>query len=90
MGTVCQQLLQHVAQRLHAACVLLVEPGLELVVEPADELLRGLLVSHEAALQGGQALVQVGAKVMSAAIQLFLKRVELRLDIAHSLELLHS
>ena len=52
--------------------MVLVEFCLELAVEPADELLRGLLVSYEVAVQGSQALVQVGAKVMSAAIKLLL------------------
>ncbi len=70
--------------------MVLVKPGLELVVEPANELLRGLLVSYEAALKGSQAQVQVGAKVMSAAIQLLMQGVELCLDVAHSLGLLHS
>ncbi len=63
---------------------------LELVVQPADQLLRGLLVSNETALQGGRALVQEGAPVMNAAVKLLLQGVKLRLNIAHGLGLLHN
>ncbi len=59
-------------------------------MQPADELFNSLLMSCEIALEGGQALIQVGAKIMGAAIQLLLEGVELRLDVAHGLGLLHS
>ena len=59
-------------------------------MQAADQLLRGLMVSGEAALQGGQALVQEGAQVMNATIELLLQGVKLRLNIAHSLGLLHN
>ncbi len=75
---------------MHARCVVLVEPRLKLVVEPADELLSGLLVSQKVVFQGYQALVQVGTKVVRAAIHLLLQGVELRLDIADGLGLLHN
>ena len=47
MAAVCQQLLQHAAQGLHANRVVLVELGMELVMQPADELFRGLLSADE-------------------------------------------
>ena len=59
-------------------------------MQPADELLCGLLVGCKTALEGGQALVQEGAQIVGAAIQLLLEGVELRLDVAHGLGLLHS
>ncbi len=61
LAAVCQQLLKHAAQSLHAGSVVQVELGLELVVQSAGERLCGLLVSCETALQGGKALVQEGA-----------------------------
>ncbi len=47
-------------------------------------------MSCEIALKGSQALVQVGAKIMGAAVQLLPEGVELRLDFAHGLGLLHN
>ena len=70
--------------------MILVKVCLELVVQPADQLLRGLLVSGETALQGGHALVQEGAQVMNAAAKLLMQGVKLRLDVAHGLGLFHS
>ena len=90
LGAVRQQLLQHAAQGLHASCVVLVEPCLKLVVEPADKLLGGLLVSQKAVCQGCHALVQVGTKVVRAAVKLLPKGVKLGLDVADDLGLLHS
>ena len=50
LAAVCQQLLEHATHGLHAGSVVLLELGLELVVQSADELLRGLMVSYETAL----------------------------------------
>ncbi len=52
LGAIRQQLLQHAAPRLHVRCVVLLKFGLELVVEPADELLRGLLMSLKTICKG--------------------------------------
>ena len=90
LAAVCQQLLQHAAQGLHACRVVLAELGLELVMQPADELFSGLLMGCKTALEGGQALVQVSAKIVGAALQLLLEGVELRMNVAHSLGLLHN
>ena len=90
LGAVRQKLLQHNTQGLHVICVVLVEPCLKLVVEPADELLGGLLVSQKVAFQGCQALVQVGTKVVRAAVKLLLQGVKTCLDIADGLGLLHN
>ena len=63
---------------------------LELTVEAADQLLCGLLVRQKPICNSCQALVQVCAKVMRSAIQMLLQRVELRLNVADGLGLLHS
>ena len=73
LGAIRQQLLQHAAQGLHSRCVVLVELGLELVVEPADELLRGLLMSQKTICKGCQALIHVGTEVVRAAVKLLLQ-----------------
>ena len=57
MAAICQQLLEHAAKGLHAGCVVLVELSLKLVLQAADQLLCGLLVSGKTALQGERALV---------------------------------
>ncbi len=90
MAAICQQLLEHAAKGLHAGCVVLVKLGLELALQATDRLLWSLLVSGKTTLQGEQALVQKSAHVVDAAVKLLSEGVELRLDVAHSLGLLHS
>ena len=90
LGAVRQQLLQHALKGLHDSCVVLVEPCLELVVEPADKPLGGLLVSQKAICKGCKALIHAGTKVVRAAIKLLLQGVKLGLDVADGLRLLHS
>ena len=90
LGAICQKLLQHTTQGLHACCVVLIKVSLELAVEVADKLLCGLLVCQEPICNGCQALVQVRAKVVSSAVEVLLQRVELCLHVADGLGLLHS
>ena len=90
LGAVCQKLLQHTTQGLHACCVVLVELCLKLAVEVADQLLRSLLVCQEPVCNSCKTLVQVRAKVMSSAVKVLLQRVELCLHVADGLGLFHS
>ena len=90
LGAVRQKLLQHTTQGLHARYVVLIKLRLELAVEAADQFLSGLLVCQEPICDGCQALVQVRAKVVSSAIKMLLQRVELCLNDADGLGLLHS
>ncbi len=66
---ICQQLLEHAAEGLHAGRVVLVELSWELVLQAADQLIYSLLVSGKTALQGELALVQKGAQVVDAAVK---------------------
>ena len=90
LGAVRQKLLQHATQGLHARCVVLVELRLKLAVESTDELFSGLLMSQKTISNGCQALVHVSAEVVSAAVKVLLQRVELSLNVANNLRLLHS
>ena len=90
LGAICQKLLQHTTQGLHACCVVLIKLRLELTVEVADQLLRSLLVCQEPVCNSCKTLVQVRAKVMSSAVKVLLQRVELCLHVADGLGLLHS
>ena len=68
LGAVCQKLLQHTTQGLHACCVVLVKFCLELAVGAANQLLRGLLVCQEPISNGCQPLIHVRAEVMGSTI----------------------
>ncbi len=57
LAAVCQQLIKHVAKGLHAGRVVLVELGLDLIMQPADEMLCGVLMGNKTALEGGRVLV---------------------------------
>jgi hypothetical protein len=68
LGAICQKLLQHTTQGLHACCVVLVKFSLKLTVEAADQLLCCLLVRQKPICNSCQALVQVCAKVMGSTV----------------------